>query len=180
MKQLALYVCPVCHNLITATAKADISCCDQALTPLRPAQADEHHLLAATPVEDELYVTAGHEMSKDHHLSFVAYVTGDRFLMMKLYPEWDMQVRLPKLGRGTLYFYCTRHGLFSQTTQPDHRGRSPITGHIKGSPSARTCRRGASVSGDSMAARPSFSQLSEPPFFFTQRQIPALHIRWIP
>lgn len=116
MKQLALYVCPVCHNLITATAKADISCCDQALTPLRPAQADEHHLLAATPVEDELYVTAGHEMSKDHHLSFVAYVTGDRFLMMKLYPEWDMQVRLPKLGRGTLYFYCTRHGLFSQTT----------------------------------------------------------------
>ena len=116
MKQLAFYVCPACHNLITATAKANISCCGQTLTPLRATQADEHHLQAVVPVEDELYVTAGHEMSKDHHLSFVSYVTNDRFLIVKLYPEWDMQVRLPKLGRGTLYCYCTRHGLFSQTT----------------------------------------------------------------
>ena len=47
-------------------------------------------------------------------LLFVAFATGDRIVLQKLYPEWDLQVRLPGRGRGTLLWYCTRHGLFYQ------------------------------------------------------------------
>ena len=114
MKKLAFYICPQCNNLITATGDANISCCGKRLEALAAAKANEHHLLTVEPVEDELYVTASHEMKKEHYLSFVAYVTGDKVLIVKQYPEWTMQFRFHKFGHGKLYFYCTNHGLFYQ------------------------------------------------------------------
>ena len=51
-------------------------------------------------------------MTKAHSISFVAYVTADRFQMVKLYPEGNAQTRLQLRGMGTLYYYCNRHGLF--------------------------------------------------------------------
>lgn len=33
--------------------------------------------------------------------------------LIKLYPEGMVQLRFP-LGGGTLYWYCNRHGLYSQ------------------------------------------------------------------
>ena len=65
-------------------------------------------------MEDELYVTTNHDMKKEHYISFVAYVKGDRALIMKQYPEWNMQFRFRKSGHGKIYFYCTSHGLFYQ------------------------------------------------------------------
>ena len=114
MKKLVFYVCPQCSNLLTATGDANISCCGKRLEALAAAKADEKHLLTVEPVEDELYVTASHEMKKEHYLSFVAYVTGDKVLIVKQYPEWNMQFRFHKFGHGKLYFYCTNHGLFYQ------------------------------------------------------------------
>lgn len=35
-------------------------------------------------------------------------------LLRKLYPEWEVQTRLPFWGHSRLYFYCTQHGLFWQ------------------------------------------------------------------
>lgn len=52
-------------------------------------------------------------MSKEHYLNFVAYVTPDRILFVKLYPEQGCEVRFPMLrGGGKLYFGCNRHGLW--------------------------------------------------------------------
>ena len=53
-------------------------------------------------------------MKKEHYISFVAYVKGDRALITKQYPEWNMQFRFRKSGHGKLYFYCVNHGLFYQ------------------------------------------------------------------
>lgn len=114
MNKLKFYVCPQCGNLMTATGNATISCCGKTLEAMDANKAEEGHKLDIEPVEDELYVTTEHEMKKEHYISFVAYVKGDRALIMKQYPEWNMQFRFRKSGHGKLYFYCTKHGLFYQ------------------------------------------------------------------
>ncbi len=112
-----LYVCPVCGNVLHATGQAVVSCCGVAL----PAQdiadaenADEHHQLTVERVEDELFVTVHHPMTKEHFISFIAYLTGDKFQLVKLYPEGNASCRFPLRGKGVLYFYCNRHGLMKQ------------------------------------------------------------------
>lgn len=114
MKKLKFYVCPQCNNLMTATGDASISCCGKRLEALVAAKATEKHLLNIEPIEDELFVSSAHEMRKEHYISFVAYVTGDKALIVKQYPEWNMQFRFHKLGHGKLYWYCSNHGLFYQ------------------------------------------------------------------
>ncbi len=114
MNKLKFYVCPQCRNLITTTGNATISCCGKTLDSLVAKKAEEGHKLDIEPVEDELYVTTDHDMKKEHYISFVAYVKGDRALIMKQYPEWNMQFRFRKSGHGKIYFYCTTHGLFYQ------------------------------------------------------------------
>lgn len=113
-----LYVCPVCGNVLHATGQAVVSCCGVAL----PAQdiadaenADEHHQLTVERVEDELFVTIHHPMTKEHSISFIAYLTGDKFQLVKLYPEGNATCRFPLRGKGVLYFYCNRHGLMKQS-----------------------------------------------------------------
>lgn len=114
MRNLSFYVCPQCGNLITATGTPTLSCCGRVLEPLTPQKPDEAHRLKAEQVEDEWFLTADHPMDKDHYLSFAALVTGEQVTVLKRWPEWDFQVRLPRRGHGQLYWYCTRHGLFRQ------------------------------------------------------------------
>ncbi len=119
-KRTSFYVCPVCNNIISNTGDASISCCGRRLTALTAKPADEMHQAYIEETEDEYYITFSHEMKKDHYLSFVAYVMSDRTLLVKLYPEQQASVRLPKLGGGKLqhrdnawlYYYCSRHGLW--------------------------------------------------------------------
>ena len=93
MKRIKFYVCPNCGNVINSTGDGDFSCCGRKLEALVP----------------------NHEMTKDHFISFVAYVTYDRVLLIKLYPEQSPTVRFPRLcgkfERGKFYMYCNQHGL---------------------------------------------------------------------
>ena len=116
-----LYVCPVCGNVLHSTGQAVVSCCGIALPALDIADAedaDEHHQLTLERVEDELFVTLHHPMEKDHFISFIAYLTGDKLQLVKLYPEGEASCRFPIRGTGVLYFYCNRHGLMKA---PDFR-----------------------------------------------------------
>ena len=113
-----LYVCPVCGNVLHATGQAVVSCCGVALPAQDIAEAenaDEHHQLTVERVEDELFVTIHHPMTKEHSISFIAYLTGDKFQLVKLYPEGNASCRFPLRGKGVLYFYCNRHGLMKQS-----------------------------------------------------------------
>lgn len=112
MKKVKFYVCPDCGNILTATGEAEVSCCGRKLVPLIPKPADEIHKLTVEEVEDDYYVTFTHEMSKIHYLIFVAYVSYDRVLLIKLYPEQNGEVRFPKLYGGKIYFCCNQHGLW--------------------------------------------------------------------
>lgn len=114
MRQLKFYVCPQCGNLMTATAPASLSCCGRKLEALEPQKPDEAHRLHLEQVEDDWFITASHPMVKDHYLAFAALVSGEQATVVKRWPEWDFQVRLPRRGHGMLFWYCTQHGLFRQ------------------------------------------------------------------
>ena len=109
-----LYVCPVCGNILHATGAAAVSCCGVALPPLEAETPDDAHTAAVEDIEHELYVEIPHAMTKTHYISFIAYVTGDRFELVRLYPEGPAAARFFRRGRGKLYWYCNKHGLFEQ------------------------------------------------------------------
>lgn len=114
MHKSKFYVCPVCGNVIFAAGEGAFSCCGVQLPPLEAEQDEEEHKIVTETIEGDLFVSMQHPMEKTHFISFFALVTADRVQLVKLYPEQDASARFPVRGRGTLYAYCNRHGLFSK------------------------------------------------------------------
>lgn len=106
------HVCPLCGNVIHSTGSTLVSCCGITLPPLEAEEADEEHPITIEQVEDEHFITVPHPMTKQHFISFLGFVTSDRLQLVKLYPEGNAETRLQLRGRGYLYYYCNRHGLF--------------------------------------------------------------------
>lgn len=114
MLRCKFYVCPICGNIVHSTGHAVVSCCGITLPPLEAEEADEDHGITIEKVEDEQFITVSHPMTKQHFISFLAYVTADRLQLVKFYPEGNAETRLQLRGRGRLYYYCNRHGLFQK------------------------------------------------------------------
>lgn len=114
MKKMRFYRCPACGNLLFSTDDADVTCCGAKLTNLVMHKPDEENALQIEHSDGEWYITAPHEMHREHYISFVAFLTGDTMIIKKQYPEWGLDVRLPYIRHGILLWYCTRDGLFYQ------------------------------------------------------------------
>ena len=114
MLRSKFYVCPVCGNVIHSTGNVVVSCCGITLPSLEAEVTDEAHGITLEKVEDEHFITVGHPMTKQHFISFAAFVTSDRLQLVKFYPEGNAETRMQLRGRGYLYYYCNRHGLFMQ------------------------------------------------------------------
>ena len=111
MLRSKFYVCPVCGNVLHSTGESMISCHGITLPALAAEECDEEHEIKVERIEDEHYVTLSHDMKKDHYISFIAYVTSNKFEMVKLYPEGNAEARFLMRGHGMIYAYCNRHGL---------------------------------------------------------------------
>ena len=114
MLRSKFHVCPVCGNIMHSTGNSVISCCGIILPALEAEEADEDHAISIEAVEDEHFVSIRHPMTKEHYISFLAFVTSDRIQLVKLYPEGNAETRLQLRGFGMLYWYCDRHGLFKK------------------------------------------------------------------
>ena len=114
MLRCKFYVCPICGNILHSTGGAVVSCCGVTLPPLEAEEMDNDHTVTIENVEDEHFISLPHPMTKQHYISFIAFVTSDRIQMVKLYPEGNAETRLQLRGRGFLYYYCNQHGLFKQ------------------------------------------------------------------
>lgn len=112
MLRSKFYVCPICGNILHTLGNTVISCCGITLPALEAEEADADHGVTIENVEDEQFITIHHPMTKEHYISFVAFVTSDRVQLVKLYPEGNAQTRLQLRGMGYLYYCCNRHGLF--------------------------------------------------------------------
>lgn len=64
-----------------------VSCCGKKLLPL-----------TLEKLENEWHVISDHPMTKDHSIAFVTLLTGDTVVTRKLYPEWNIETRLPVLS----------------------------------------------------------------------------------
>ncbi len=114
MLRTKFYVCPLCGNILHATGDALISCCGITLPPLEAEEMDEDHRPQIQVVEDEHFISVPHPMTKQHYISFFAFLTSDRLQLVKLYPEGNAETRLRLRGHGVLYLYCNHHGLMKQ------------------------------------------------------------------
>ena len=108
------YVCPLCGNIIRTVGDAVISCCGIALPALEAEETDEDRTVTIEKVEDEHFISINHDMTKEHYISFVAYLTTDRVQLVKFYPEGNADTRMNLRGRGVLYIYCNKHGLMKK------------------------------------------------------------------
>lgn len=108
MKKIKFYVCPGCGNVITSISdKAAVSCCGKVLRPLEAEKGE----IDIKRIDNEFYVSSQHEMTKNHSISFIAFVSGDTLIIKKQYPEWNVSTHLP-YAHGTVYWHCSKHGLF--------------------------------------------------------------------
>ena len=112
MKKVHFYVCPVCGNVISSVGRGSFSCCGITLPEQEAEPEGGSHSVQVETVDQEYFVSTSHPMTKEHFISFVAYVTSDSIELVKLYPEQNVEVRFRKKGHGILYMYCNRHGLF--------------------------------------------------------------------
>ena len=112
MKKAHFYVCPICGNIITSVGQGTFSCCGITLLEQEAEKCDESHMIQLETVDDEYHVMIDHPMSKEHYVSFIAYVTSNGVEITKLYPEQDISVRFRKKGHGMIYAYCNRHGMY--------------------------------------------------------------------
>lgn len=114
MLRSKLYVCPICNNIMSAVGDAVISCCGITLPPLEAEDVDNNHQIIIEKVEDEHFVTVNHPMTKEHFISFIAYLTSDRVQLVKFYPEGNAETRLNLRGGDYFYIYCNKHGLMKK------------------------------------------------------------------
>ena len=113
MLRSKFYVCPVCGNIIHCMGEAVIQCHGVQLLPCQAEDADERHPIFIEKVEDEYFVRVEHDMTKEHYISFIAAVSGDRMQVIKLYPEGNAEARFNPRGVRRILFYCNQDGLFS-------------------------------------------------------------------
>lgn len=111
MNRARFYVCPACGNILFSTGGASVFCCGRKLEPLCPAPQELGFAMTVEQIDGDYYITVDHPMEKGHFLSFAAYVKSERLYFIRLYPEQNPSFRFPVLPGGTLYLYCTRHGL---------------------------------------------------------------------
>ncbi len=118
MKKIRFYVCPHCGNLITAASEAAVNCCGRKLRAALPRKAEPDEMLRVEETDGEWYITASHPMTKEHYISYAAYLTDSSVMIFRQYPEWEMQMTLPMYRGGRLIWYCSQCGLLYQELEP--------------------------------------------------------------
>lgn len=111
IRKTKFYVCPVCGNVITALGEGAFSCCGIKLPALSAEKASEGSFKIERP-ENDIFIRFEHPMTKEHYISFAAYITYCGITVKKLYPEQEPEIRFPFSGKGKVFFFCNRDGLF--------------------------------------------------------------------
>lgn len=114
MKKLKFYVCKACGNLVTATGDAAVTCCGSRLSAAEPRAAAENERLSVEDADGAWFVSSGHPMTKEHYISFAAYVGDSTAMIFRQYPEWNFQFTMPMYRSGRLIWHCTKCGFLYQ------------------------------------------------------------------
>ena len=111
IKKTKFYVCPVCGNVVAALGEGSFSCCGINLPALSAEKAEKGSFKIERP-ENDIFIRFEHPRTKEHYISFAAIITFDGMMIKKLYPEQEPEVRFPFFGKGKIFYFCNRDGLF--------------------------------------------------------------------
>ena len=114
MKKLKFYVCKTCGNLVTATGDAAVTCCGSRLSAAEPRAAAENERLCVEEADGAWFVSSDHPMTKEHYISFAAYVGDSTAMIFRQYPEWNFQFTMPMYRSGRLIWHCAKCGFLYQ------------------------------------------------------------------
>ena len=112
MRNLKFYICPCCGSIMQGTGESLVVCCGNIIEPVNVKKSDENHFIKVSQIENDYYIEFDHEMTKEHYIKFIAHLGSDRVLAIRLYPEQAPYVRIPKMYKGKLYYYCSKHGMY--------------------------------------------------------------------
>ena len=112
LSRTKFFVCPNCGSVMQGVGESQVLCCGKILQPLKAKPVDENHQITVTEIEDDYYIEISHPMVKNHFIVFLAYLKSDRVVTVRLYPEQECAVRIPRIYGGKIVFYCNEHGLF--------------------------------------------------------------------
>ncbi len=111
IEKIRFYVCSTCGNILVSTGSASIFCCGRKLERILPRDSSDIIKITVEEIETDYFITLDHPMTKEHYLSFVAYVKSDKVFLNRLYPEQSPTCRFSITRGGKLYAFCIRHGL---------------------------------------------------------------------
>lgn len=111
LKNLKFYICPVCGNVITSTSDAEVHCCGRNVAPQKIEKATDDEKMKVERIEDHWYITSDHPMTKEDYISFTAFCTGERMEVVRHFPEWNLEVRIPAYMHGKFIWYSKATGL---------------------------------------------------------------------
>ena len=121
-KNTVFYRCPICGNII-GLIQGDINhmrCCGKEMELMEANSTDaatEKHVPVYERVEDEIFVKVNHVMEKEHYIMWIAQVSKDKVVRVKLHPESKIEVRFPYISDSVLYAYCNKHGLWKKIVE---------------------------------------------------------------
>ncbi|NLM12911.1 MAG: helix-turn-helix domain-containing protein [Epulopiscium sp.] len=115
--KVRFYVCPTCGNILVSTGSASIFCCGRKLERILPVDSSDAIKITVEEIDMDYFITFDHPMTKEHYISFVAYVKTDRVFLNRLYPEQSPTCRIPMNKGGKFYVYCNQHGLVVYSDQ---------------------------------------------------------------
>lgn len=93
-------------------------CCGQHMTKLEANTTDaatEKHVPVVAKEGGKIKVSVGatlHPMLPEHHIEWIALVTGDKVELKYLKPGEEPKAEFEEVASGSVYAYCNLHGLW--------------------------------------------------------------------
>ena len=124
-ENLNFYRCPICGNIVELIdGNMDrIICCGKSMIKMIANTTDavvEKHVPVYERVDNEIVVKVGeveHPMGEEHYIMWIAQVSKDKVVRVKLHPESKIEVRFPYISDSVLYAYCNKHGLWKKIVE---------------------------------------------------------------
>ncbi|MGN1324350.1 MAG: desulfoferrodoxin family protein [Bacilli bacterium] len=124
-ENLNFYRCPICGNIVKLIdGNMDrIICCGKSMIKMIANTTDavvEKHVPVYERVDNEIVVKVGeveHPMEEEHYIMWIAQVSKDKVVRVKLHPESKIEVRFPYISDSVLYAYCNKHGLWKKIVE---------------------------------------------------------------
>lgn len=124
-ENLNFYRCPICGNIVELIdGNMDrIICCGKSMIKMIANTTDavvEKHVPVYERVDNEIVVKVGeveHPMEEEHYIMWIAQVSKDKVVRVKLYSGSKTEVRFPYMSGSVLYAYCNKHGLWKKIVE---------------------------------------------------------------